>query len=382
MRGNCPRTDGKRTVRAGETDRASGRNRKTDERITEKRVKKKGRKVRRNVYIYAMTVAAVVCSLSGCGQKSRQTQGAESVRSIAFSADSAYEYASRQVAFGARVPGSDAHAACRDWLMGELERHGVRAEEQQGVMVNYAGEAQTVRNIVGHVEGQGVSRATVLLCAHWDSRPWCDEEEEYADRFVPVPGANDGASGVGVLMEVVRGLQALRGTEVSYPPVDVVFFDCEDMGTPNHYTGVERENTWCLGSQLWAQRYMETPENKRVRYEYGILLDMVGDPSATFPKEYFSVHYAQPYVERVWRAAASLGYGRYFTNQAAYPVTDDHYYVNVIAGIPCIDVIDYKMGSETGFPDWWHTKRDDMRNINKQTLKAVGETVMTSICSK
>lgn len=133
---------------------------------------------------------------------------------------------------------------------------------------------------------------------------------------------------------------------------------------------------------MWAERYAKTPVNKRVAYQYGILLDMVGDPSATFPREYFSVQYAQQYVEKVWRTASKLGYGRYFVNQNAYPITDDHYYVNTIAGVPCVDIIDYKPNAETGFPDWWHTQRDDMRNINKQTLKAVGETVMNVICSK
>jgi hypothetical protein len=110
---------------------------------------------------------------------------------------------------------------------------------------------------------------------------------------------------------------------------------------------------------------------------------MVGDPSATFPKEYFSSHYAGSYVERLWREASRLGYGRYFVQQATYyPITDDHYYVNTIAGIPCVDIIDYKMNTETGFAEWWHTQHDDIQNINKQTLQAVGETVLTTICSK
>ena len=110
---------------------------------------------------------------------------------------------------------------------------------------------------------------------------------------------------------------------------------------------------------------------------------MVGDPSATFPKEYFSMQYARGYVEQLWRTAQRLGYGRYFVQQATYyPITDDHYYVNTIAGIPCVDIIDYKTNTETGFAEWWHTQHDDIQNINKQTLQAVGETVLTTICSK
>ena len=154
------------------------------------------------------------------------------------------------------------------------------------------------------------------------------------------------------------------------------------MGTPNHYTGLQREDTWCLGSQYWATQYKNTPAESRTKYQYGILLDMVGDPSATFPREYFSTLYAGSYVEQIWRIASQLGYGRYFVNQSAYPITDDHLYVNTIAGIPCVDIIDYTPNQQTGFAEWWHTQQDDMRNINKQTLQAVGQTVMTMICSK
>ena len=299
-----------------------------------------------------------------------------------FSADSAYSYIAQQVAFGARVPDTEAHEACGDWLVSELQRHGAEVTEQRGSMSNYATVALPLRNIIAHIPG--TMPTTILLCAHWDTRPWSDEEADYDNRFLPVPGANDGASGVGVLLEVARQLQALRATNKidQLPSVDIIFFDGEDMGTPSHYTGPQREDTWCLGSQLWAKEYMQTPIAQRTKYQYGILLDMVGDPSATFPREYFSVNYAGTYVEQIWRTAAKLGYGRYFVNQSAYPITDDHYYLNTLAGIPCVDIIDYKPNNGTGFAEWWHTQQDDMRNINYQTLQAVGETVITTICSK
>lgn len=317
--------------------------------------------------------------LFGCTTKQQSTRES----SVVFVADSAYSYIQAQVDLGARVPGTDAHQQCRDWIMRQLQQWGVSVYEQQGEMVDYQWKMQPVRNIVAHIEGTAQSMPAVMLCAHWDSRPWCDEEDEYDNRFLPVPGANDGASGVGVLMEIARQLQILRNDKsILFPSIDIVLFDCEDMGTPTHYTGKQREHTWCLGSQWWAKCYAQTPIDKRVRYQYGILLDMVGDPSATFPKEYYSMHYAPSYTERIWRIASSLGYGRYFIAQNAYPIVDDHYYVNTIAGIPCVDIIDYKVNTETGFPDWWHTQRDDMRNINKQTLQAVGETVINVICSK
>ena len=313
--------------------------------------------------------------LLSCQTKTKTTS---EVR-CAFSADSAYTYIAQQVAFGARVPGSLAHEQCGDWLVRQLARHGAQVKNQYGVMTNYAGKSQDIRNIVAFFEGD--TQTAILLCAHWDCRPWSDEEELYENRFSLVLGANDGASGVGVILEIVRQLDILKAQGEFVPSVQVVLFDCEDMGTPSHYTGAQRDNTWCLGSQYWAQQLKI--QNSKFKINYGILLDMVGDPSATFPREYFSMKYAANYVEQVWRTANRLGYGRYFVQQSTYyPITDDHQYVNMIAGIPCLDIIDYKANTETGFAPWWHTQQDDMRNINKQTLQAVGETVLTVICSK
>ena len=315
----------------------------------------------------------VLCS---CQTKTKTTPA--DVRCV-FSADSAYTYIAQQLAFGPRVPGTEAHEACGDWLVSELARHGTQVKSQYGTMTNYAGKPQAIRNIVAILEGN--TPHAILLCAHWDCRPWSDEEELYENRFEPVMGANDGASGVGVILEMVRQLSTRKSKGEFIPTVQVVFFDCEDMGTPAHFTGTQRDHTWCLGSQYWAQQLKI--QNSKFKINYGILLDMVGDPSATFPREYFSMQYAGSYVERLWREASKLGYGRYFVQQATYyPITDDHYYVNTIAGIPCVDVIDYKMNTETGFAHWWHTQHDDIQNINKQTLQAVGETVLTTICSR
>ena len=320
--------------------------------------------------IYVLLLLCVSCA--------KQQQSSHSAVRYAFSADSAYHYIAQQVAFGARVPGTEEHAACGDWLVKKLAQYGAQVQSQYGTMPNYAGEEQALRNIVAYLEGN--TQHAILLCAHWDSRPWSDEEPLYENRFAPVIGANDGASGVGVILEIVRQLSIRKAQGEYIPSVQIILFDCEDMGTPTHYTGKEREHTWCLGSQYWAKELKI--QNSKFKIQYGILLDMVGDPSATFPREYFSMTHAGNYVEQLWRTAAQLGYGRYFVNQAAYPITDDHYYVNTIAGIPCVDIIDYKPQNGTGFAEWWHTQQDDMRNINRQTLKAVGETVITTICSR
>ena len=273
---------------------------------------------------------------------------------------------------GPRVPDTRAHTECLLYLMQQLERFGAVVECQHGTMPDYEGKEQHVINIIGHY-GEPAQKGRILLAAHYDSRPWCDEEDDYDYRFMAVLGANDGASGVGVLLEIARQLgRSLEDSTAKVKPVDIVFFDCEDMGTPSFYTGQERQDTWCLGSQLWAGELLNAKD-----YQFGIVLDMVGAPDANFPKEYYSVQYAGNYVEKLWQNAARLGHGRYFVQKDAYPVTDDHYYVNRKAGIPTLDVIHYSSQSGTGFPLWWHTRKDDMRNINKPTLQAVGETVMS-----
>lgn len=267
---------------------------------------------------------------------------------------------------------------CAVWLIEQLKACGAEVELQKGFMPDYRGANQQIYNIIGHFNTPATcTRPRILLGAHYDTRPWCDEEDSYEDRFYNVPGANDGASGVGVLLEVARQLGMKKADSTFTTPVDIIFFDCEDMGTPGIYTGAEREDTWCLGSQLWATNYSRQPS--AVSYTFGIVLDMVGAPDAVFPLEMYSTNYAQNYQQQIWRAAQQLGYGAMFSNQQSYPITDDHYYINYIAGIPCVDVIHYDIRNATGFPHWWHTRNDDMSNISRSTLQAVGEVVMSQL---
>ncbi|MBR5676766.1 MAG: M28 family peptidase [Paludibacteraceae bacterium] len=284
-------------------------------------------------------------------------------------------YIERQMAFGPRVPNSAAHTQCAVWLIEQLRAFGAEVELQKGFMPDYRGNNQQIYNIIGHFNTpETASRPRVLLGAHYDTRPWCDEEENYSDRYYNVPGANDGASGVGVLLEIARQIGLRLADSVSITPVDIIFFDVEDMGTPHFYTGSEREDTWCLGSQLWATNYAK---NLMPQYQYGVILDMVGAPDASFPREMYSTNYAANYQQQIWRSAEQLGYGALFNNQQSYPITDDHYYINYIAGIPCVDIIHYDIRNATGFASWWHTRQDDMSNISKSTLQAVGEVVMS-----
>ena len=330
--------------------------------------------VKKSIWIISL-VAGIACLLSACGKKQ-----AVATRP-SFSSDSAYAYIERQMAFGPRVPNSNAHMQCAVWLIEQLKAFGAEVELQKGFMPDYKGDNQQIYNIIGHFtpvqrDSSAHTSARILLGAHYDTRPWCDEEEDYSERFYNVPGANDGASGVGVLLEVARQLGLKKADSTLSAPVDIIFFDCEDMGTPRVYTGAEREDTWCLGSQLWATNYAK---NSAAVYSFGIILDMVGAPDAVFPLEMYSTRYASNYQHQIWRAAEQLGYGSMWVKQQSYPITDDHYYINYIAGIPCVDVIHYDIRNATGFPHWWHTRNDNMDNISKSTLQAVGEVVMSQL---
>ena len=307
----------------------------------------------------------------------------------AFCADSAYAYIEKQMSFGPRVPNSKGHNDCAVWLIQKLRSFEAEVELQRGQMPDYRGNMQQIYNIIAHFTPSSSPR--ILLGAHYDTRPWCDEEENYSDRYYNVPGANDGASGVGVLLEVARQIGLKVADSTLSTPVDIIFFDVEDMGSPRFYTGQEREDTWCLGSQLWATNYAQNKlatnnsstslntQHSTLNYSFGIILDMVGAPDASFPKEMYSTQYAGNYQQQIWSAAQKLGYGSMFNNQQSYPITDDHYYVNYIAGIPCVDIIHYDIRNATGFPHWWHTRNDNMDNISKSTLQAVGEVVMSQL---
>lgn len=307
----------------------------------------------------------VLAACSSTGKKAAQT-----VTRPDFSGDSAYLFVEQQLAMGPRVPNGQGHTDCIIFIVETLRRFGAEVTLQKGTMLNYAGKAQPVVNVIGRFLPDSLDTRVpfILLGAHYDTRPWCDEEDEYQDRFHNVPGANDGASGVAVLLEIARQL-SMHGTLV---PIEMVFFDVEDMGTPDFYTGQQREHTWCLGSQLWAQQAV--PE----QYRYGILVDMVGAPDAVFPREYYSMQYAENYQEQLWRRARELGHGRYFSDEASYPIVDDHYYIN-LAGVPCVDIIHYEVHSGTGFPSWWHTREDDLSNVSATTLQAVGEVILSCL---
>lgn len=285
-----------------------------------------------------------------------------------FSADSAYDFVEQQVNFGPRVPNTDAHKACADYLVSTLKSYGADVMEQKVKLRAFNGDILDANNIIASYKPEAKQR--ILLFAHWDTRPWSDHDPDPANYNKPVLGANDGASGVGVLLEIARNI----GISSPLMGVDIVFFDAEDYGAPENFTG-NAENSWCLGSQHWAK----SPHVNSYTARFGILLDMVGSPDATFYRDQISEHYAANVVSKVWDKASNLGFEKYFINKPGGAITDDHLYVNQIAGIPSIDIIHYNPNNQHGFGDYWHTVNDDMENIDKQTLFAVGTTVMQVI---
>ncbi len=276
---------------------------------------------------------------------------------VQFDADSAYRYVQEQVDFGPRVPGSAAHGKTARYLEQKLAQFCDTAFTQYGYMKGSKGQNVAINNIIGSFGSEKSKR--ILLCAHWDTRPMADQDA--TNPTTPADGANDGASGVGVLLEVARQLQ------IQQPDagVDIILFDAEDMGDSRG-----EATTWCLGSQYWAK----TPHKSNYVARFGILLDMVGAENATFAIEGHSWLYAQPYVNLVWQTANSLGYSKHFVYNQGGQLIDDHLYINKIRGIPTLDIIHYEP-SGSGFGDFWHTHDDNMSGISKSTLKAVGETV-------
>ena len=327
---------------------------------------------------WAVLIYIMLWTLTGCGSggqegneqgrrsQTRATNEQAPRHKPQFSGDSAYAYVQKQVAFGPRVPNTEAHRQCGDYLIRSLRRFTDSTNVQAGTVTAYDGTRLAMRNIMGFINPE--VRPRIILCAHWDTRPFADFDENKSRQREPILGANDGASGVGVLLELARQMKK------NPPPVGVqfIFFDAEDYGRPafeGNFSG--QNNTYCLGSQYWARKL---PPGDYIA-DWGILLDMVGSPEAQFYQEGFSREYAPWLVNRVWKTATHLGYSGYFIFEQTGYVTDDHRYMNQIANIPTIDIIDYTPKRPRGFGAYWHTHDDDMDVVVPETLEAVGRTV-------
>lgn len=282
-----------------------------------------------------------------------------------FDRDSSFAFVERQVSFGPRVTNSSEHTACKDWLVSQFKKYGAAVIEQDFKATAYTGTLLNGTNIIAQYNPENKSR--ILLAAHWDTRPVADYDPNEANRDKPILGADDGASGVGILLEIARQIN-LNPIDIG---VDIILFDAEDYGESKG----EDYKTWCLGSQHWGKNLHKSG----YRANFGILLDMVGAKNARFTLDETSMTFAPTFMRKVWKLAQGMGYGTYFVSEQTQILIDDHLFINQLTGIPTIDIINRPMKSETGFGDYWHTLSDDMSVIDKRTLRAVGQTVLAVV---
>ena len=285
-----------------------------------------------------------------------------------FNADSAYFFIQKQVDFGPRVPNTDGHRKTRDWLIRKFESFGLEVKTQDFQARTYDNLTWDLTNIIASYNPSAKKR--ILLGAHWDTRRIADKDTERMDE--PIDGANDGGSGVGVLLEIARIISALEeNLEIG---IDFILFDGEDDGEPEH-SNFKNNNQiwWCLGSQHWSK----TPHQPGYSAYFGILVDLVGAKGARFYREGYSMRYAKNIVNKVWNFASELGYSDFFIAKDAPEIIDDHVFVNRDAKIPMINIVEFS--PNYGFGHYHHTHLDNMDIIDRRTLKAVGQTVLFTL---
>ena len=323
----------------------------------------------------AMMAIPVILSCGGSQKSSSEQVSAPQQQQQpvgpAFSADSAFAFCQRQCDFGPRTMNSQAHEQCGQWIVQKFQSYGMHIIEQRATLKGFDGTSLLSNNIVASYRPDLDDR--ILLCAHWDSRPWADNDPDEANHSKPVMGANDGASGVAVMLEIARLLGQMTDSTALGFGIDFVCFDAEDWGDDGH------SDSWALGAQHWARN----PHKEGYKARYGILLDMVGGQGSRFYREGYSLLHAPQVVDRVWRAAEVAGYSGFFPKQDGGTITDDHGPVNNEAKIPCIDIIPYYPYCEqSSFGPTWHTVNDDMQHIDRNTLKAVGQTLVQVLWSE
>ncbi len=324
----------------------------------------------KHYFTFILLVVGLV-SLSSCdndktGKKvSKKTSTTTKVKKTrkkipTFNGDSAYAYVEKQVAFGPRVTGSEAHKKAQQWFIEKLKSYGATVKSQDFKAAFHFGKTENAKNIIASFN-EGKSKR-VIIAAHYDSRYEAEKDKDPKKKHLPIDGADDGASGVGVIIELAR-LISKNPIDIS---VDFILFDAEDNG--NAKGG---DDTWCLGSQYWAKQAVR----ERYRADFGILLDMVGAKDAVFPKEMISTRFAKPLQDAIWNVARDMGYGDLFANIARGQVNDDHLYVNRDARIPMVDIINIPNPNHK-FGEYHHTHMDNMDNIDKNTLRRTGQVVL------
>jgi hypothetical protein len=297
-----------------------------------------------------------------------KTVEVEHVTAPAFNQDSAFSFIKVQADMGPREPGSKAHEKAVVYFEKKFKEYGADVMIQKATVTTFDQKKWLSKNIIASFNPENTSR--VMLCAHWDSRPFCDEDSNKANAKKPCPGVNDGASGAGILIEIAR-VMAKQKPNIG---IDIMLWDMEDYGKGQVESAYEMEDDWGLGSQYWSKNLHKQGYTAR----FGILLDLVGTKNVVFPQEQVSVFYASTFVNKIWSTANNLGYSNYFIRKQINPITDDHVYVNKFANIPCVDIIGYDPDKSRFFLEH-HTLADDIKLIDKNTLKVVGQTVLEVI---
>jgi glutaminyl-peptide cyclotransferase len=304
--------------------------------------------------------------LAGCKTDTGTKQQTDIVKPRAtvpaVSPDSAFSLIDKQLSFGVRVPGTPGHKATKDWIKARMEAYGASVEIQE-FKASFLGKTNiTSWNIIAKINPEYQNR--VILFAHWDTRLIAEKDKNESMREKPILGAVDGASGVAGLLEIARLVHSNPLNEFG---IDFVFFDAEDQGNDGLM------ESWCLGSQYWSASVTKQ-ENKP---KYGILLDLIGAKGATYSKEGISATYAGDLQNKIWELAAAMGKGNIFINAPIGQITDDHYYVNTIAGIPTVDIIETKPSGY--FAAYHHTHDDNIESIDRENLAAVIQVVTAAI---
>lgn len=343
------------------------------------------KKQKRYIIVIAVVLfAAAAClvfypNLSGPASGADDAEETEKIQPVGpqFNADTAFAFVKAQCDFGPRAMNTAGHERCLDWIVAKFKQYGCEVKTQKADLKGFDGTILKATNIMASYNPAATTR--IMFCAHWDSRPWADNDPDSTNWRKPILAANDAASGVAVMLELARLLSEADKAGANSPKptigIDFVCFDAEDWGVPQWSDVADSGDSWALGAQHFAANL---PQGYAPRY--GILLDMVGGQGARFYREGMSMQYAPEIVKKVWGAACSAGYGSYFPQSDGGMITDDHIPLNQVAKIPCIDIIPYYPDcAQSSFGPTWHTLADNLEHIDKSTLKAVGQTMVQVI---
>ena len=291
-----------------------------------------------------------------------------------FDAQAAMAYVKTQLDFGPRVPGTPAHVKTGDWIIAEMKKRADTVIVQSWTQTTPKGVQLPLRNILARINPTATQR--VLYLTHWDTRPVADEDTNFGNKSRPFPAANDGASGVALLMGLA---DAWKKTPPSVG-VDLLFVDGEDWGAfePDATGGYPDA---LFGSQYFAT-HLPSPGYKPM---FGVLFDMIGDADLQIYREGFSVQNAPEVVSRVWQTATDLGYGYFFMSDVGDAITDDHVPLQT-KGLRVIDVIDIQYGplserspTARANPNYHHTMQDTFDKISAKSLQVVGDVAYTFV---